>query len=784
MSFTGKIAAVVTLALALGANAITSAIVEAFFFSSLGVPQPDRLVAVEPVRELPGRGPVPFLDRHANYLLLRQFQRPFAETAAYLQGNASWDVNGETRPLQSSRVTATFFATTQVGPLLGRPFAVEDEGAIPAPVVLISYALWSSLGRLPSIVGEPMKLDGVIHTVVGVMPQGFVLPEPSDIWLPMSIPASWTPSARQLSIYARLAPQVTMSSARVFMDGFAKHALEADSVENRDYRYRVRTVREQMLGGVDRTISFVQAGALLLLLLALSNLCAMFLIWAFERQHEIAIRRALGSSSAHILQLFLLRSSSIVGCASLLGVAIACLTLPLVRALNPNPSLAFLLADVRMDRGSLLVTVLLTIVTAMIAGALPARYACRQDPSLTLRGAARSGGVSAIGLRWQMSMVVVQAGLAVVILFGAAVSALSFRNLILVPVGFEPGDRLVMRINLPDLRYGSHDQRAQFADTFLEKLREDPAIHAAGLTSSLPVGDQRFSGRFERADAGTPEPFMLHHRRVSPSYFGVIGLPILRGRSFDSHDSSLSQSVAIISQAAADHLWPGADAVGKQLRRAGASAATYLIVGIVANTIDAGLSSPPGETIYVPVAQSSSNRMSVIIRPRGSPQAAITAVRLGLRTLDPSLAANNVTTLDAMLRQTNAVPRAQSALLGFFALVAIMITGLGSYNVMRQVVSSREREMAVRLAVGATPTSVFWMMLTQMTRLSLAGVVAGVLCAVALTTFLRPLVFGFASGSPSVIATAALCTLAITLLATIVPAVQASRVDLPQKLRS
>lgn len=300
---------VLTMALALGANTAVFSVLKAFLFSSLGFPDAGRVVAVWTVRSIDGRGPVNFLDAHVNIDLMRKTTHFWESLGASFGTDLNWQLEGdETRRLQGVRAQADFFKVMQVQPVLGRLFTAPEEGPKAAPVALISASLWHSVfNRAPDGLGRTMRLNGVPHTIIGVMPEGFAQPQGAEIWLPYDLPeAMWTNvvGARQLNCYARLAPGVTPAQAIEELKAFTPRAIAAYP-DNRNWSWTVQPLREALLSGADRTVLFVQAGAAVLLLLAVSNLASLLLAWAADRQRETAVRLALGASQGMVLRLVL-----------------------------------------------------------------------------------------------------------------------------------------------------------------------------------------------------------------------------------------------------------------------------------------------------------------------------------------------------------------------------------------------------------------------------------------------------------------------------------------------
>lgn len=779
------VVAVLTMGLALGANTVVFAVLKAFLLSSFALPEADRLFQIAPLRELPGRGEVVFADAWPNYELLRETQRSFEDVACMLQSTSSWDDEGEARPLQAALVTASFFSTTRVQPMLGRAFEEEEEGPSPAPVVIVAHALWQgALAGDRDVVGRVMMINGAPHTVIGVMPPGFVHPLPTDIWLPFDVPAQQRVSitgARTLGIYGRLKDGVSRDVASAELDAFTRRSIEV-SADNEDFRYSLRSIIQVLLPGADRTVLFVQAGALVLILLAILNLASLLIAWGFERRTEMALRLALGAGPGRIVRMLVLQSLLVVFAGAAAGLVIARIAIPAVRQLDVTPSLALFMAHLQLDTGVLLWSAATALIAGALSGVLPSLFGRHVAMGETLRSSSRNASMSPAAVRWQKGMVLAQATLTVVILSAAALIAVSFRNLSHVPDGFESTGRVVARVILPPSEYATHERRAEFGARLLAALEREGELISSGFASTLPVGDVPWGGRFFTELPGgdlSEEPLLLHIRRISHDYLGTMGIPLLSGRGFTPQDDAAHPPAIIISRAVAERLWPGEDPLGKPLYRviAGNPPQRMEVIGIAGNVMDAGYTAPPGEAAYVHWPQVSIGRMSIVVTPRTSMEAGVAALRRALRAADPVRAASDVVSLPALVRQTHALPRLQSILLAAFALVAIGIATLGSYGVMSQLVATREREFAVRMVFGAMPASIGSSVLAQAASLALAGTLAGLAIVWLLGSLLRPFVFGIQPRSLGISILVAALTLLLVAAATLAPALRATRVD-------
>ena len=779
--------AILTMACALGVNTAALAVLRAFLFSSLGVPEPDRLVNVAPFRELPGRGEVLFSDAYPNYMLLRDTERSFEELAVALQNVVSWTQGTDVRALQNTRASATFFRTMRVSPVVGRGFTPDEEGPSPDPVIVISHAIWTSaFARDSAVVGKVMSIDGVPTTIIGVMPEGFAQPAPTDVWTPFDIPANQRTQisgARSLAIFGRIADGVSIETARAEVNEFTRRSHEASLVDNRDYRYRMQSIRDQLLTGADSTVLLIQVAAACLLLLAILNLVSLLVAWGFERNQEMAIRLALGGGRSQVVRLLLAQSALIVGAGLLVGVLLAVALLAFVRQVDLGPQLNFFLNQVRVDPAVLLVCLPIAAGVAMTTGVLPALVTQRRALAQTLRSSSRSASHSAGALRLQRSMVVLQASLSVVVLAAATIVGVSFRNLAAVPDGFRKDHRTVARVILPDAAYGAHPARVAFADKLVAALGQEPSFEGYAVTSTLPVSDVRWGSRWfvpDQSGAISGDPALFHFRRISPEYLSVMGFSLLRGRPFTARDDSTAPRVVIISRAIADRYFPGDDPIGKVIQRAGAGpvpTTPFEIVGVVGDAMDGGYEAPRGEAVYVPFAQVSGTRLSIVVESSASDNEVATALRRSVRAADQTIAASGITTLASLVASANALPQLRAAILLLFAIAAVLIAGLGSYGVMRQLVANRERELSLRLVFGAVPSDLAREVLMQVARLTVPGVLVGLTGAWMTASLLRRFVFGIDPRSLMVLAAVSAMVLLLATIAAMPSVLRAMRLD-------
>jgi len=779
---------VLTLALALAANTAAFAVLKAFLLSSLGAPQAHRLHVISQVQN-GGR----FLSAWSNYTMLRDQVRTFDATAGVVTADFNWGDGEEARRLAGARVTASFFRTMRVPPMLGRELTDKEQGPNPAAVVIISHRLWmSAFAGAPDVLTKSMRLNGEPHAIIGVMPEGFALPPDTDILLPFDLPQKtlWTQilGARRVLVFGRLADGVDSPAAQQELKAIGQR-LEAATIANKDWTVSSLPVRDFYLAGVDRTILLVQIGAFVLLVLAATNLSSLLLAWAVERERESAVRLALGARPGDLLRQQAAQSILLLSTGGVLGLGLALASLPALRELNPTPRLAFFLEHLRIDPAVAGVNLAAAMVLGLLVALVPLWQARRTDIVSALKAESRGGTASRGALLWQKAMVVTQSAITMAVLSAATLAVIGFRKATQAGPGYAVEGRGVFRVQLPDAAFGDSAKRAAFVRAFAENLALEPELVSAGISNTLPFGDVP-SGSLLTAELAngdfTKEPEMLGHRRIDTGYLTALGVPLIEGRMILPTDTAASPAVAVISKALANKYWPGTSPLGKRLRSpaAGQQSPDLTIVGVVGTVRDSGNvpAALKGETLYVPYAQAPWPKFSVVVHGRGGVESAVATGIKALRATATGLAAYDITTLDKLARQANATPRLQMVLLSAFAAVAAGVAALGSYGVMSQLVNNRSREMAVRLAIGDSPGGVLRLILGQNARLAAAGAALGALGAWLGGRWLQGVVTGVDTTAPSYYLAMAALTVLLTQLATLLPARRAAGLDVQKAL--
>ena len=778
-----------TMALALGANTAVFSALRAFIFSNLGVPEAERSVFLWTTKALPGRGTVNFFGSYPNYERLRDQTESFSATAAMLTLDLNWDQGDQTTRIQGVRVTQDFLDVFDIEPQLGRKLLPEEHGPGAAPSALISDRLWRSAFNASSdAVGQTLRINGELITIVGILPARFEQPFNAQMWLPFDLPERlWTAinGGRGLTLMGRLKEGVSLDAANRELTHFAKVNEQVDPA-NEDWDWLAQALPENTLAGAGNALLLVQAGAGILLLLAVTNLTSLLLAWSSERARENALRLALGANGWHLIRQYLVQSIVLVSAGGAAGLILANAVLPLLGYLNPNPSFNTFMEELSLDRTTLGFTGALILITALVAGVLPALHARRTNLDAVLREGGRSGGAGPTSLRWQRMLVIVQSAISVVILVVAAMAGLGFKKLSHINPGFTAEDRATFRIEFPTPSHESHEARAQFVRELELNLAQEPTLTDFGFSSTIPVGDIQWGGGFKPQLSNgtfTEEPHAFHFRRASPSYTRVLGTKLVEGRRLSPHDTAESRPIAVISQSLAEKFWPEESAIGRMLQPSSPADAPLIeVVGVVTDVRDAGAGFPASETVYVPWAQKSVRRGWIVLQGHGSTADLLAAGQRALRKTSPAFAPIDACSLESLVWQSHAIPRLQITLLGVFGAIALLMSVLGTYGVMSQLVNNQRGDLAVRAALGASNHTVLRHILLTNARLAAAGIVAGLVASGFIAHTAEAGLTGFDASPLWPYALGGGLLLVTTQIASFIPARRAANIDIAQTL--
>ena len=783
--------AVVTLAVGVGANAAIFSVVNAALLRPLPYPRDAELLLVSGADRVTKRSAGDATP--ANFLDWRARNHSFTGMAAFRQAAFSWSSGDHPERVGGTIVNANFFDVLEVAPVLGRAFRASDEGPGAGRVAVLSNAFWRSrFGGRADAIGQQVRIDDELHVVVGVMGPGVDYPDRSQLW----VPAHWSvpddplaptvdPSTERshgyFSVVARLKPGVSMAAAQADMDTVAAVIEQENLDQNKNAGVAQVRLRGELVGDIRSTMFLLFAAVALLLLIATANISGLLMARATARHQEIAIRAALGASRGRIVAQLLTESILLSVAGGAAGILLAMwLITPLV-ALSPT-DLA-VAGDVTIDRTVLLFGLGLSGFVGVLFGLAPARQLSRVDLHEDLKQSAR-GSVSARQRRVRAVLVASEIALSLVLLVTAGLTVRSFIHVQRVPSGFDPDRVLTFTVSPPASRYGAQATRAEFWERTLRALRDVPGVRLAGATSRLPLLPGNSTRGLAIRDLPPEAQPTADYRTASPGYFGVMSIPILRGRAFEDADREDRQPVAIVSSSAAQRFWPRRDPIGQHFQ-INVPGPEYTVVGVAGDVHSASLESAPQPTVYLPYRQDAFPFMTFVLRVDSSaPSAGLQAsVRQAVWSVDKDQPIGALLTMDERLSHSLVRRRFSVTLLSAFGTMAVLLAAVGLYGVLAFIVSQRRKEIGVRIALGATARDVVADVLGQGLKLAAIGMVVGIALALATTRLMSALLFGT---SPTDVVTYAAAAALLTIIATaasLVPALRASRVDPLKALR-
>jgi predicted permease len=767
-------AALAALALGIGANTAIFSIVSGVLLRPLPYQNPERLVMVW--QDMRARGG-PERDWISPGLFVEWQQRgTMFEHLAAVRGWAP-NLTGVDEPerLRGAAVSPAYFAALGVPTVAGRAFTEEDDQPNNAPVVMISDALWARLfNRDPGLVGRAILLDGQAATVVGIMPQGFQPPiVAADIWSPIRIDRSRAPRGIIiLRVLARVKPGVTIAQAQAGMAAIAAQLEQEDSEWERA-RVAVIPLHEDLVGNIRQMLLVLTLAVALVLCIACANVMSLLLARAADRGREIAIRTALGAGRGQIVRQLLTESALLAFAGGVAGLLLTWWGVEGLIAIAP-PS-APRLQEVRVDGLVLAFTALVTLVTAAVSGIAPAAATARVHLSAGLRDGGRE--VTSSG-KMRALLVIAEIAIALVLVVGAALLIRTLVALQHVDMGFNGDNVLTASIAPPRGQYRDPDALRQLYQRLLERAASIPGVRSAGLTNMLPLsgGDFNLSFQIEgRPPGATPgsEP-VAGTRIVSASYVSTMGMRILQGRDLSPLDTEHAPGAVLVNQTMAKRYWAGRSSLGAKILL---NTLDATVVGVVDDVHHRGPASNPGAEMYVPFPQFVARQAVVVLRTTGDPARATAPLRAALKEIDPSLPLANVVTMQSLLDQSVSQPRFLAALLTGFSLLAAVLALVGVYGLLSFSVSRRVRELGVRMALGAGRGRVLRLVLGQSAALVTIGLALGVASAIGLSRLLTTLLFGVRPGDPATIGAMACAIAAAAVLASLPPALRASRID-------
>ncbi|HVP46050.1 MAG TPA: ABC transporter permease [Bryobacteraceae bacterium] len=777
--------AVLSLALGIGANIVIFSSVEHVLLHSLPYPQSERLFAVW--GHSASHGGEPMHVSAADFYDWRAQSRAFESLAAY----ANWPMNltnvDEPRRLTMELVSANVFSTLGVHAQIGRTFLPDEDQEQSPFVVVISHHLWREMGESPQIIGSQLTLNGSQATVIGVMPAGFGFPtRETDAWVPLSLSAQNRANreGRWLAVIGRLKANATRRDAAAEMDVISRRLAAAYPATNKGWGASLVPLQAELVGKTRPILLTLQAGALLLLLITCANLANLLLAKGATRAREIAMRAALGAGRGRIVRQLIVESAVLAALGGGLGLALATQGIAMVRTFGGG--LIPRADEIHLSGPVGLFALAATLVTALIFGLVPALHASRADLRAQMGSGAR--GTPRNIERKKGTLVTIEVGMASVLLVGAGLLGESLARLLSTAPGLRTDHVLTVQLTLSRSEYSTNAAQAAFFQQILERTQNLPGVVAAGEISDTPL--QGNNPTFEFVVEGltrspSDAPLQAGFRAISAGYLRAAGIPLRKGRDFSADDRPGSVPVAIVNETMARRCWPGSDPVGRRLRLK-EDQRWMTVAGVVPDIKHMGLKADEGPVVYFPYAQKTQDWLAwitLLVRTTGKPMEFVPMIRSVIRGLDKNQPVGEIGTLDESLARSTAMPRFTTAVIGGISGFALLIAVVGVYGLLAYTVAQRTPELGIRLALGASPLEVSWLLLRQAMLRVLTGIAAGLLGAWWLARWIESLLFGVRPHDPAIFASVAGVLALTSLAAVLAPARRAMRIDPTTALR-
>ena len=772
---------VVTLGVSIGINTAIFSVVYAALVRPLPFAAPDRLFAVAAenrrggAAELRGVAPADFVDWRAQ-------SRSFDALAAYTGGGLTLDSGGEPEPVSGVRVSDDFFGALGVRPAHGRLLGADDFGAGGARPVLLSHRLWRRrFGGDPKVVGSTLRLAGGGEaTVVGVMPEAFRFPSYAEVWSPLPRESGELRqrTSRYFSVVGRLKEGVTREQAQGELAGVAARLAEVYPQSNADWGVRLIPLAETLVGKARGALLVLFGAVVFVLAIACANVANMLLSRATARRREVAIRTALGATRWRVVRQLLAESVLLALMGGAAGLFLALWGVDVLVALVPDSLRFARLDEARVDGAVLAFTAGVSLLTGVLTGLLPGLKVSRAGLGEALKETGRGATAGGRLKSARAALVVAEIAVTLVLLVGAGLLVRSFARLQRADLGFDPRNKLTLVVGAPQQLYGQTEKRADLYRRIQERLAALPGVRAVASSSSLPLDwVLNFSYAVEGRPARPGQDPQADYSSVSPNYFEVMGVPVIKGRAFTERDAAGAPAVAVINETMARRVFPGEDPLGRRLTVDYMERRVSLeVVGVVADTRQTP-EREPDIHIYDCYLQRPWLSAAFVVSTEGDPAALAGAAQRAVREVEGGRAATEVKTMERLLAESVAQPLFYTQLLSLFALVALLLAAVGVYGVMSYSASQRTHEIGVRLALGARGRDVLRLVVGQGMALALAGVGLGLAGALALSRALSGLLYGVTATDPATFAGVAILLTAVSLLACYLPARRATKVD-------
>ena len=775
----------ISLALGIGANSAIFSLVNAVLMRPLPFHDPEKIVMVWEDASwvgFPENTPAP-----ANYSDWKKGNHVFSQMAALRPDSFNLTGGGEPQKLMAYEVTASFFPLLGVRPVHGRVFTESEDTPEANKVVVLSHGFWKSrFAGNKSIVGQDIILNNAKHTVIGILPSNFQFFDPEiSVWTPIA----FTPQQLQernshnLEVVARIKDGVSFEKAQAEIKTIQKNiGIEyPDETGEGKLGAYIIPLRDQLVGDVKRPLVLLLVAVALVLLIACANIANLLLSVAASRKKEIALRAALGANRSRLLRQMITESLVLAAVGGILGLLFAFLSFSFLKQLIP--SALSISTSLSIDFKVLLYTLGISLITGLIFGLAPSLQATKPDLNETLKSGGVRAGSTFAATRLRSIMVVAETSLALILLVGAGLLIQTIQRLQTVDVGFQPQNVIRFRTILPVSKYDAHEKRIAFYNDVLSRVKSVPRVQSAGYTTSVPLDWKGGTSGYEWEGKPRERGEILDaaHREVTSQYLQTIGVQISEGRYFDGSETTDSMDVAIINEAMARSYSSTESALGKRFRL-GPRSPWFTVIGIARNIRNMGLEKETKAEMYFPAAQADFGFVyyapqDLTVRTTANPINIVNDVRQIIRSIDADLPVSNVMTMNELLRKEFAHKRFTMFLLAAFAGLALLLACLGIYGVLSYFVNQQIPEIAVRLALGANPSSILYLVLKRGMGLALIGIVIGVFVAIGSAKVIQGLLFGVSARDPQTFFGVTIVLFLTAFFASLLPALRAMKIN-------
>ena len=782
-----SVTAVVTAGLGIGATAAIVSAGYSILVRPLPFREPDRLVAI--YSENPERGWNRVNISWPDYQSWREGSRSFEDIAIWSWG--SFTLAGQDSVAQrvnGAAVSSHLFRVLGVAPQLGRHFAADEDGAQRARVALLSDGIWRGrFGADSGVIGRSILLDGRDYTVVGVMPRGFNFPDRGELWVPFQTdPSSESRGNRQYAgAIGRLNPGVTPEQGAADLRRVdAALAIEFPD-NNRYWRSEVIGLRENLVGDLQQPLRVFLWSVALVLLLVCANVANLMLARAAVRSRELALRSVLGASRTRLGRQLITESMLVAGLGGVVGIAVAWWGVRLLRFAFPNQVPPYFIS-LGLDETAVMILVAITLLTGVLFGVLPAVRMSRVDLNTSIRDGDRAGA-GARSTRLRSALVMSEVALSVVLMIGALLLMRSYRNLQGTDLGFQEQGVLSARVTLPQVTYNTRPRSFEFYNRLTEELRRTPGVTAVGHAQGIPFSGWNVMARAPEIE-GMPvlsrnDQVDTHNQLVTPDFFRAMGVELVRGRWFTAQDRDTVAPVVLVNERMVEEGFGGNDPIGRRIKVNGWPMAT--VVGVVRDYRHYELPRPMGPATYFPWLAWPTRGQTLVIRTTlDDPASLLPQLQAAVRAIDPQVPVSDVQTFGEVVSRSLWRQRLQGNVLAIFALMSLVLACVGLYGVISYAVAQRTRELGVRMALGASRRTVMFMVFGQSGRVVLAGIALGLLAAFFAVRIMAALLYGVEARDLTTFFMVPVILAITALVATIAPALRATRVDPMTALRS